>query len=153
MPTRSIMTTWKYEATEVCTAGVGSTCYSIRYFVTRGCLISYGGDNIDQYRPAGRLCRSHPQGRDVGQTFPCRRRPSSSWWATSRLPQCSCVCNVLSPKRLSALPVCRTCLVFRTIFAASIGATSHIGFFAENLAIFPRSYSDIADRKYFLVDN
>ena len=43
------------------------TVYFIRAFVTGGGLISYGPDLADQVPARGRLCRSHPQGREAGR--------------------------------------------------------------------------------------
>ncbi len=41
--------------------------YPNSYFVIDGGLISYGPNQIDQYRPSRRLRRPHPQGREAGR--------------------------------------------------------------------------------------
>ena len=41
--------------------------YPFRFFVTAGGLISYGPDPVDPLPARGRLCRSHPQGREAGR--------------------------------------------------------------------------------------
>ena len=42
--------------------------YSYRYFVAAGGLISYGPDSARPVPTRGRLCRSHPQGREAGRS-------------------------------------------------------------------------------------
>jgi putative ABC transport system substrate-binding protein len=39
--------------------------YNSRFYVTSGGLMAYGPDFVDQFRRAGGLCRSYPQGREA----------------------------------------------------------------------------------------
>ena len=57
--------------------------YPYRYFATEGGLMSYGPDQIDQWRGRQPTSIASCAARSRA-SFRFRRRPSSSWWSTSR---------------------------------------------------------------------
>jgi putative tryptophan/tyrosine transport system substrate-binding protein len=60
--------------------------YSYRLFVAAGGLIAYGPELLGQYRRAAGMSTASSRARNRA-TCRCRRRPSTSWLSTSRLPR------------------------------------------------------------------
>ena len=72
------------------------TVYANRYFASAGGLISYGPDEIDQYRRAAEYIDRIFKGEKPAE-LPCRRRPNLNWRSISRLRK-----RLASPSRNAA---------------------------------------------------
>jgi putative tryptophan/tyrosine transport system substrate-binding protein len=84
--TDSFMTVHRAEITALAARYRLPAVYPYRFFAELGGLLSYGNDQVDNFRRAASYADRILKGATPNE-LPVQARSSSSWWSTSRLPR------------------------------------------------------------------